>query len=1233
MWRIKRRRTKPQENKAKTGVIYPKFNATSKPTRYVNRNTYLDVKSKKDKCTIVGCQCTVTRLPSFSVFISGAKGNNTLIYSKDGINWTGLGKTVFGGFVNSVKWNGEIWTAVGGYNNTVGYSYDGLNWVGVGDPFGSGPTHFGIDIASNGSEWMAISTNGTIIKSINGIVWTPTVTKPPITFSPFGIAYGGGKWLVFGDGPNQIYYSQDNGNTWTVSGSTTFPLYANRGFYNGSLWVAGGASAPSNIFSSDGIIWKFTAGSIGLSNTRDVFYNGSIWVAGGVGTTASIVWSNDGKNWTDATNKLLVAVNGVTWNSSINLWVATSGGSADTYNIIYSQDGKTWTGVPKNPTLMNSGSANYLFSGIMTPPTTVSCCKTTPYRNPILGYRKYLADCSGNNNVSVCGYTNDVSGNVYKDNYAKSCAINQLACYNPVIKRKQNQNGFVNESYNYSTNQLLTRRCLTFPQQEFNFQSQVPVDGNTKFKSCANCQYKTNGCDCSANGFCLAVNKLPCEVKNTKCYAVYKRSNGKFNRQGAVSGGSRINRLKYQTQLVSQSRRVNGRNNVINRVEPAALYTTSRPMTLRDTICTNIPPPPTGLFAFLEPFTIVFKWETVDMSKLCRIAPLTGFTIQRTGSNFGHAAIVGPAERSYTYSNLTVGLYSLRIRSDSFYGSSDWVYLNNVKIGTPNAPVLVSATSGDTKVTLVWTEPSDTWGVPITDYEWTTDSWVTWVSFGNASLTGEITGLANGTPYTFEVRAVNAQGTGLSSNSLPSTPSTTPSAPGLTSATPLVNSAPPPPYPKVMLAWTVPSDTGGSPITGYEWTTTTSIGWQSFVGLALSGEVQIVIPPPITTSFTFKVRAKNIKGPGSVSNTRTIPGAPVLNSATSGDTQVTLAWATPSDTGSLSITDYEWRKNSGLWDPLGSTALTRVVSGLINGDPYTFEVRAQNSDGDGFTSNSLTATPSTTPGAPVLNSATHGDIKVTLVWAEPLDTGGSPITDYEWTDNSGASWDAFGSTALTGVITGLTNGTSYTFKVRAVNANGVGLLSSNSLTATPSTTPSAPVLNSATPSNTQVTLVWAEPLDTGGLTINDYEWTDNSGATWTSFGNTALTGIITGLAKGTSYTFEVRANNVNGGGTNSNSLTATIPSTIPGAPVFNSATPGDRRITLTWAEPLDTGGSPIIEYHVILVGATGWSSVGSGLTIAWVDLSNGTPYTFKVRAVNANGIGSESDPITATPTA
>ena len=211
----------------------------------------------------------------------------------------------------------------------------------------------------------------------------------------------------------------------------------------------------------------------------------------------------------------------------------------------------------------------------------IYCCKTTPYRNPILGYRKHLIDCSGNTDLSGCGYTNDVSGNVYKDNYAKSCT-NSLVCYNQVIRTKQNKNGCVDESYNYSTNQYLTRRCLTFSQQEFNFISQVPVDASgscTKFMSCANCQYNSSGmCDCSSNGFCTGINKLPCEVKNTKCFAIYKRSNPKFNRQGAVSGGSRINRLKYQTRVVAaQRRKANGRNNVINGRGPAALYTTSRP--------------------------------------------------------------------------------------------------------------------------------------------------------------------------------------------------------------------------------------------------------------------------------------------------------------------------------------------------------------------------------------------------------------------------------------------------------------------------------------------------------------------------------------------------------------------------------------------------------------------------------------------------------------------------------
>ena len=223
------------------------------------------------------------------------------------------------------------------------------------------------------------------------------------------------------------------------------------------------------------------------------------------------------------------------------------------------------------------------------------CCKTAPYRNPILGYREHLLDCSMNYNITKgCRMpAKDVSGNVYKDNYAKSCADPSANrpdyCYDPVIKLVQNKNGYVDESYNYDTNQYLTRRCATFQQQEFNFLSNKSMDPSgccTKFRSCSNCQYDTAGvCDCSANGFCTKINKLPCEVKNTKCYATYKRSNPKFNRQGAVSGGSRINRLKYQTRLISQSRIVNGKTNTVNGRLPATLYKCSKPLTMNAPGC------------------------------------------------------------------------------------------------------------------------------------------------------------------------------------------------------------------------------------------------------------------------------------------------------------------------------------------------------------------------------------------------------------------------------------------------------------------------------------------------------------------------------------------------------------------------------------------------------------------------------------------------------------------------
>ena len=95
------------------------------------------------------------------------------------------------------------------------------------------------------------------------------------------------------------------------------------------------------------------------------------------------------------------------------------------------------------------------------------------------------------------------------------------------------------------------------------------------------------------------------------------------------------------------------------------------------------------------------------------------------------------------------------------------------------------------------------------------------------------------------------------------------------------------------------------------------------------------------------------------------------------------------------------------------------------------------------------------PGAPTGVSGTPGDSQVALTWSAPAATGTSAITGYRVTPSTGASAQpaqTFNSTATTQTITGLTNGTAYTFKVAAISAAGTGPDS----TASPAITPVAP---------------------------------------------------------------------------------------------------------------------------------------------------------------------------------
>ena len=96
--------------------------------------------------------------------------------------------------------------------------------------------------------------------------------------------------------------------------------------------------------------------------------------------------------------------------------------------------------------------------------------------------------------------------------------------------------------------------------------------------------------------------------------------------------------------------------------------------------------------------------------------------------------------------------------------------------------------------------------------------------------------------------------------------------------------------------------------------------------------------------------------------------------------------------------------------------------------------------------------PATVPGAPQNFATTAGDGQVALSWSAPESDGDSAITGYQVSSNGGASWTPLG-VVNTHTFTELTNGTSLTFMVRAINSVGLGPAAIS--TATPSA-PSAP---------------------------------------------------------------------------------------------------------------------------------------------------------------------------------
>ena len=196
-------------------------------------------------------------------------------------------------------------------------------------------------------------------------------------------------------------------------------------------------------------------------------------------------------------------------------------------------------------------------------------------------------------------------------------------------------------------------------------------------------------------------------------------------------------------------------------------------------------------------------------------------------------------------------------------------------------------------------------------------------------------------------------------------------------------------------------------------------------------------------------------------------------SAVAGDSQVNLTWI-PSAPGN-NFTIYEGTA-PGIGKPVTPGTVTdsgALVTGLINGTTYYFWLTVGRATT--AVSNTTSATPVTVPGAPTGLTATPGNAQVTLSWAAPASTGGLPVSGYiiyKGTSPGGETGTPVNGSAVTGTgytAAGLTNGTTYYFKVVAINAAGPGPPSGEA-SATPVTVPGAPAGLTATRGNAQVTL-------------------------------------------------------------------------------------------------------------------------------------------------------------------
>ena len=388
----------------------------------------------------------------------------------------------------------------------------------------------------------------------------------------------------------------------------------------------------------------------------------------------------------------------------------------------------------------------------------------------------------------------------------------------------------------------------------------------------------------------------------------------------------------------------------------------------------------------------------------------------------------------------------------------------------------------------------------------------------------------------------------------------------------------------------------------------------------------------VGTTYYYKVRALNVDGAaGAYSSTvsgaakAVAPAAPTVTMTYSDSGKPKLTWSAVS--GAASYRVYRSESRGTGYSLLGTTTSTSYVNtGAAAGKTYYYRVKAVNSAGTSAYSNIVSGrAKAAIPAAPrvtIGNSSASG--KPQLTWAAV--DGAAKYEIYRSTQQS-TGFTLLGTTTSTSYVnTGAAVGTTYYYKVRALNVDGAaGAYSSTVSGAAKAVAPAAPTVTMTYSDSGKPKLTWSAV--SGAASYRVYR-SESRGTGYSLLGTATSTSYVnTGAAVGKTYYYRVKAVNSAGTSAYSNIVSGTARTPAPAAPVLKGGTSSaSGKPQLTWAAV--DGAAKYDVYRSNSADGT-FSKVGSTDKTTYVNTGavQGVTYFYKIRAVGASGASGFSNTV------